>query len=87
MKHFFLLLLLLVSWPGVSQTYRCTEAVSRQQRTADSLLVPLDKSQIPTHILYDRVAPLALLDGFNLRYQNPDTSSVRHYLQAYYELH
>lgn len=43
--------------------YNCTEAVSRQQRTADSLLLPLDKSRIPTHILYDRVAPQARLTG------------------------
>ncbi|MEJ7659923.1 MAG: hypothetical protein WKG07_10010 [Hymenobacter sp.] len=27
--------------------YSCTEVVSRQQRTADSLLLPLDKSQAP----------------------------------------
>jgi hypothetical protein len=87
MKHLFLFLCLLAAWPSQAQTYRCTEAVSRQQRTADSLLLALDKSQIPTHILYDRVAPLARLDGFNLNYNNPDTSSVQHYLQAYYELH
>lgn len=68
-------------------SYSCTEAVSRQQRTADSLLLPLDKSQVPTHILYDRVAPVALLDIFNRRYDNPDTSDVHHFLQAYYELH
>ena len=87
MKHFFTFLLLLLVLPSWGQTYQCTEPVSRQQRTADSLLLPLDKSQIPTQILYDRVAPMALLDGFNLHYNNPDTSDVHHFLQAYYELH
>ncbi|MEJ7659925.1 MAG: hypothetical protein WKG07_10020 [Hymenobacter sp.] len=38
-------------------------------------------------MLYDRAAPAALLDRFNLRYGNPDTSDVHHFLQAYYELH
>lgn len=33
------------------------------------------------------MAPLAGLDGFNLYYQDPDTSSLTHFLQAYYELH
>ena len=42
--------------PPVELPYSCTEAVSHQQHTADSLLQALDKSQIPTHILYDRVA-------------------------------
>lgn len=87
MKHLLLLLFLLGTFPGWAQTYTCTETVSRQQHLADSLLQPLDKSQIPTHILYDRVAPQAKLEVFNLRNNNPDTSGVHHFLQAYYELH
>ena len=47
----------------------------------------LDKSQISTGVLYDRVAGMAALDVFNLCYNNPDTSSVSHFLQAYYEMH
>ena len=57
----------IVTNPGSSNpppaAYSCAEAVSRQQRTADSLLLPLDKSRIPTHLLYDRVAPQARLTG------------------------
>lgn len=44
MKHTLLLFFLLLSWPGLAQIYSCQEPVSRQQRTADSLLAPLDKS-------------------------------------------
>ncbi|MGI4875822.1 MAG: hypothetical protein ACRYFX_32085 [Janthinobacterium lividum] len=73
---------------GETETsYYCADAISRQQHDADSLLLALDKSQIPTHILYDRVAGLARLDWFNLLHNDPDTSRVQHFMQAYYELH
>jgi len=68
-------------------SYSCQETISRQQQRADSLLQSLDKSQIPTHILYDRVGGRAALDVFNRVYNDPDTSDVHHYLQAYYEMH
>lgn len=73
--------------PPVGVPYSCTEPIGRPQHRADSLLQALDKSQIPTHVLYDRVFGLAGLDVFNRVYNNPDTSDVHHYLQAYYEMH
>ena len=51
---------------------------------ADSMLYYLDKSQIPSGILYDRVVPYAALPYFD-RFQ-ADTSSVAHLRQAYLEL-
>ena len=63
------------------------ETPSKSQNKADSLMANLDKSQISTGVLYDRVAGMAALDVFNLCYNNPDTSSVGHFLQAYYEMH
>ena len=99
MKQLLLFLLTLCALPGRAQFgaidgpgpvefgYHCTEAVSRHQHDADSLLQALDKSQIPTHILYDRVPNLARLDWFNQLSGNPDTSSASHFMQAYYELH
>ena len=101
MKHILFLLLLSLAVPAFAQRavpgasaqpsvqrfYVCHETVSQQQHLADSLLQALDKSQIPTQILYDRVAALAALDVFNRVYNDPDTSGVHHFLQAYYELH
>ena len=97
MKHFFLLcLLLFVAGRVVAQRgsdvelpvtiYQCAEPVGGAQHRADSLLALLDKSQIPTHILYDRVPALAQLRVFGQHAGNADTSSVQHFLQAYYEL-
>ena len=74
-------------YPPAELPYSCNEPISRTQHRADSLLQALDKSQVPTHVLYDRVFGLAALDVFNRVYNNPDTSDVHHYLQAYYELH
>ena len=51
---------------------------------ADSVLQNVDKSQIPSGILYDRVVPYAALPYFD-RFQ-ADTSSVDHLRQAYLEL-
>ena len=87
MKKLLLLLLLLPAMPGWAQLYSCQETISRQQRVADSLMQHLDKSQIPTRVLYDRVAGLAALDVFNRVYDDPDTSDVHHFLQGYYEVH
>lgn len=50
----------------------------------DSIMVALDKTQIPTGVLYDRVFPLSRLDVFG---QNTtDTSRFEHFLQANQEL-
>nr|MDQ2770014.1 T9SS type A sorting domain-containing protein [Bacteroidota bacterium] len=51
----------------------------------DSLLTALNKSQVPTGILYDRVFPLARLDVFGQR-PAADTSRFAHFLQANQEL-
>jgi len=50
----------------------------------DSLTAPLDKSQIPSGILYDRAMPLAALHSFAVRWA--DTTSNAHLRQAYLEL-
>ncbi len=53
----------------------------------DSLMAPLNKTQITTGILYDRVFPFAYLQSFNRSYNNPDTSSYGHFYQAYSEIY
>lgn len=55
------------------------------QGKADYVLQYLDKNQIPTHILYDRVFPLARLDVFNQG--TSDTSSYGQFMQAMSELY
>ena len=37
-------------------------------------------------MLHDRVPGLAALDVFNRVYNDPDTSNIHHFLQAYYEM-
>lgn len=61
-----------------------TPAAGSYRASVDDALVNLDKSQIPTGILYDRVFPLARLDIFNQ--SAADTSSYQHFLQATQEL-
>ena len=51
----------------------------------DSLLTTLNKTQVPTAILYDRVFPLARLDVFGQT--AADTSRFEHFLQANQELY
>ncbi|MBD0257772.1 MAG: hypothetical protein ICV83_18825, partial [Cytophagales bacterium] len=58
---------------------------SEFQLAVDNALRYLNKSQIPTGILYDRVYPLARLDAFND--VSTDKSSYWHYIQAYAELY
>ncbi|SHM27692.1 hypothetical protein [Hymenobacter psychrotolerans] len=73
MKHVYLLLYCLLlsgaamaqrplvataAAPGVPPVQAaCAEPVSGFQAHADSSFLPLDKSQIPTGLLYDRVFP------------------------------
>jgi len=52
----------------------------------DAYLLNLNKSQIPTGILYDRAYPLAGLHQFN-KGGISDTSSYAHFKQAYFELY
>jgi len=52
----------------------------------DGYVLNLNKSQIPTGILYDRVYPMAGLHKFN-HAGSRDTSSYAHFKQAYFELY
>jgi hypothetical protein len=52
---------------------------------SDFILAPLDKTQIPTRILYDRVTELNDLTSFNGT-SNTDTTTTMHFLQAYNDL-
>ena len=63
----------------------CAENVSNYQARADSVQALLDKTQVPTGILYDRVSRSAGLVGFNAT--APDTSDFGHFRQAIYDLH
>ena len=48
-----------------AEIYYCPETQSTYQIRADSALQALDKTQMPTGILYDRTAGTAYLDLFN----------------------
>ncbi|RSK40952.1 hypothetical protein [Hymenobacter perfusus] len=52
--------------------------------TIDSLTAALDKSAVPSGILYDRVFPLARLDQFGQT--TTDTTRFEHFVQAHQEL-
>ena len=75
--------------PPLAEPYSCVEALSQTQRDNDQRMASLDKSRIPTGILYDRVAGLAGLELFNISGTTGvlDCSSTNHFLQAYYEMH
>lgn len=82
MKKFWLLFSLIVYVKfSIAQSFDTTTF----QGKADYILQNLDKSQIPTQILYDRVFPLARLDAFNKG--TSDTSSYDHFIQAVSELY
>lgn len=53
---------------------------------ADFKLAQLNKSLISTNILYDRVMPISNIERFKAQENQNDTSSPRHFVQAYYEL-
>jgi hypothetical protein len=53
----------------------------------DSLLSPLDKSRIPTSILYERVEPFANIDLFNISSPDPFISEYSFFCQTYFELY
>ncbi|MEJ7683712.1 MAG: hypothetical protein WKG06_38800 [Segetibacter sp.] len=54
------------------------------RQDADTTLKRLDKTKIPTHILYDRVYPMAALQSYN---SSPsDTAAYSRFLQASAEL-
>lgn len=53
---------------------------------ADFKLQTLDKDFITSNILYDRVFPVADIERFKQQDQFTDTTSSRHWIQAYYEI-
>ena len=89
MKAFFTFVLLTLAGPVLAQRMASQQATqpptsptyaetpSHFQHQADSLLQYLDKSQVPTGILYDRVASMASLDVFGQSYGDADTSGVK----------
>ena len=54
---------------------------------ADFRFQPLNKSNIPTGILYDRVMPISQIDEFVYTGATPDTTHSSRLKQAYYELY
>ncbi len=56
------------------------------QETNDQVIDDLDKTQIPTSILYDRVFPLAALYSYSGLITS-DTSSYEHFLRGYEEMY
>lgn len=58
--------------------------MSPYTKMADSLLQYLDKSEVTTSILYDRVFPFARLDEYR---NSLDTTNYQHFMQVYNELY
>ena len=82
----FLFLFCSVSYLAICQKPQI-QAISNLSfhEESDAAFEPLDKSQIPTRILYDRVYPLSRLANFNQG--SVDTSSNNHFRQVYDELY
>ena len=72
-------------WNDFSLAATAGPDTSAFQGKTDYLFRYLDKSQIPTQILYDRVFPLGRLDMFNQQGRS-DTSSYNHFPQVHSEL-
>jgi hypothetical protein len=86
LKKFFmglktLLIIFIVTTASVLQAQKLPSFTHE----ADSVFKNLNKSYITTGILYDRVYPAAMLHVFNTPLF--DTTNVRHFKQAYYELY
>lgn len=81
MKQLFAALTLVL---GAQAVHAQTIPDTRSQYTqlVDSLISPLDKSRIPSGILYDRVPSSALLHAFN----QYTSSNASHFFQSYFEL-
>lgn len=78
-----LLILLSITIPSISQSNWDTLPYKAY---SDYKLQQLNKSLITTNILYDRVFPVADIERFKQQEQYTDTSSLKHWTQAYYEL-
>jgi len=83
-------MLLLFAKPSEAQIMENSGSGKTYTQTVDSLFQHLNRDYITTGVLYDRVFPFAALDVFNQPWEGiestPDTSSFKHYLQAYSEL-
>jgi hypothetical protein len=84
MKHLYLFFSFLV-FIARAQTTSCdsTYVVNEDLR---NILGPLNKTQIPTGIIYEAVLPWARLDKFTGT-ASADTSNTIHFVQAYTELY
>lgn len=87
--YFVLTALCLIPFAGVSQIFlsgdmALSDTLSYRQNF-DHFIAPLDKNQFTAGVLYDRVYPFARLHRFLPRAQQ-DTSSYRHFVQAYHEI-
>jgi hypothetical protein len=86
MKKSLLLLSTVFSFfTAFSQVPVCSSPTS-YNRTAYKILRNLNKSQIPTSVLYEYAYPLAEVDYYNGD-SNTDTSTYSHFVQSYYELY
>ncbi|MCU0352412.1 MAG: hypothetical protein MUD08_01530 [Cytophagales bacterium] len=75
------------AWTDFGLSNTATEPdTSTFQGKADYVFRYLDKTQVPTQILYDRVFPLGRLDMFNQQGRQ-DTSHYYHFLQVHSELY
>lgn len=70
---------------SLSITYNTSAQTAAYTHFTDSLFQHLNKTEITTGILYDRIFPIASLHSFNKNYA--DTGSNGYFLQAYKEMY
>ena len=85
MKKNITILLLVVSFKVLSQTPSCTLPETVKSRTY-TILKNLDRSQIPSGVLYDLMLPISNLGNYTGS-SSTDTSGQEHFLQAWHELY
>jgi len=86
MKYLYASILWLASYTfAVSQVPNCTIPKPINEEIAD-IISPIDKSQIPTGILYESVFPWAEITSFDGS-ETTDTTSTLHFIQAYSEIY
>lgn len=85
MKSIFTLAFVLILCTFANAQQACPPEIPYKE-TAYSILKNLDKSQVPTGILYENVLPLANLYEYTGN-ADTDTTHTDHFLQAYAELY
>jgi hypothetical protein len=85
MKSFFTAFAVVLFYTHLYAQQPCPPDVPYKE-TAYTILKNLDKSQIPTGILYENVLPLANIYEYTGN-SNTDTSNTAHFLQAYAEIY